>query len=261
MKLKLILMIKEIYFFKFYLEELISLGLLDEDEVKIFPNISNLSDSLYKNIDKMSESNNIYTIPANLSKVYIDERNDAFSELSKIYFHFYPIISKEGFKGNSYINQTYLIAYQIDSDKEILGNELYFNFPRLNGENLKDNIFCPGNHYISPKISKSDFEEYKLINNTYYQENWFVEQDYSFRKMSSAELDLKISFWHMNDISGSTIVKSYIHTMQTYIKRNDKIFIIDIIYYNPQEKIIKNFFDYTVYFTLLYYLNLDCCCF
>ena len=35
--------------------------------------------------------------------------------------------------------------------------------------------------------------------------------------------------------------------MQTYIKRNEKIFIIDIIYYNPQEKIIKNFFDYTVF--------------
>ena len=236
-----------IFFFKFYFEELISLGLLDEDEIKIFPNISDLSDSLYKNVDKMSESNNIYTIPANLSKVYIDERNDAFSELSKIYFHFYPIISIADFKGNSYINQSYLIAYQIDDDKEILGNELYFNFPRLNGENLKDNIFCPGNHFISPKISKTDFGEYKLIDNTYYQENWFVEQDYSFRKISSEEFDLKVSFWHLNDITGSTIVKSYIHTMQTYIKRNDKIFIIDIIYYNPQEKIIKNFFDYTVF--------------
>ena len=236
-----------IFFFKFYFEELISLGLLDEDEIKIFPNISDLSDSLYKSVDKMSESNNIYTIPANLSKVYIDERNDAFSELSKIYFHFYPIISIEDFKGNSYINQSYLIAYQIDDDKDILGNELYFNFPRLNGENLKDNIFCPGNHFISPKISKTDFEEYKLIDNTYYQENWFVEQDYSFRKMSSEEFNLKISFWHMNDITGSTIVKSYIHAMQTYIKRNDKIFIINIIYYNPQEKIIKNFFDYTVF--------------
>ena len=236
-----------IFFFKFYFEELISLGLLDEDEIKIFPNISDLSDSLYKSVDKMSDSNSLYTIPANLSKVYIDERNDAFSELSKIYFHFYPIISIEGIKRNSYINQSYLIAYQIDSDKEIVGNELYFNFPRLNGENLKDNIFCPGNHFISPKITKTDFEEYKLIDNTYYQENWFVEQDYSFRKISSEEFDLKVSFWHMNDISGSSIAKSYIHTMQTYIKRKNKIFIIDIIYYNPQEKIIKNFFDYTVF--------------
>jgi hypothetical protein len=137
-----------IFFFKFYFEELISLGLLDEDDVKIFPNISNISDSLYKIVDKMSESNNIYTIPANLSKEYIDERNDAFSELSKIYFHFYPIMSLEGFKGNSHINQSYLIAYQVDSDKQILGNELYFNFPRLNGEYLKDNIFYPGNHFI-----------------------------------------------------------------------------------------------------------------
>ena len=236
-----------IFFFKFYFEELISLGLLDEDEVKIFPNISDLSDSLYKSVDKMSESNNIYTIPTNLSKVYIDERNDAFSELSKIYFHFYPIMSLEGFKGNSYINQSYLIAYQIDNDNQFLGNELYFNFPRLNGDYLKDNIFSPGNHFISPIISKTELETYKLIDNTYYQENWFVEQDYNFRKMSSEEYDLKIGFWHLNDISGSTIVKSYIHTLQTYIKRKDKKFIINIIYYNPEEKIIKNFFDYTVF--------------
>ena len=236
-----------IFFFKFYFEELISLGLLDEDEVKIFPNISDLSESLYKSVDKMSESNNIYTIPTNLSKVYIDERNDTFSELSKLYFHFYPIMSLEGFKGNSYINQTYLIAYQIDDDNHLLGNELYFNFPRLNREYLKDNIFCPGNHYISPIISKQEIEEYKLIDNLYYQENWFAEQDYNFRKSSSEEHDLKISFWHLNDISASTLAKSYIYTLQTYIKRKGKKFIINIIYYNPQERIIKNFFDYTVF--------------
>ena len=218
-----------IFFFKFYFEELISLGLLDEDEVKIFPNISDLSESLYKSVDKMSESNNIYTIPTNLSKVYIDERNDTFSELSKLYFHFYPIMSLEGFKGNSYINQTYLIAYQIDDDNHLLGNELYFNFPRLNREYLKDNIFCPGNHYISPIISKQEIEEYKLIDNLYYQENWFAEQDYNFRKSSSEEHDLKISFWHLNDISASTLAKSYIYTLQTYIKRKGKKFIINII--------------------------------
>ena len=236
-----------IFFFKFYFEELISLGLLDEDEVKIFPNISDISETLYKSVDKMSESNNIYTIPTNLSKVFIDERNDAFSELSKIYFHFYPIMSLEGFKGDSYINQSYLIAYQIDNYNQILGNELYFNFPRLNGEYLKDNIFCPGNYFISPIISKTDLKEYKLIDNTYHQENWFVEQDYNFRITSSEEYDLKLSFWHLNDISGSSLVKSYIHTLQTYIKRKDKTFIINIIYFNPQESIVKNFFDYTVY--------------
>ena len=234
-------------FFKFYLEELISLGLLDEDEVKIFPNISNLTNASYKFLEEKENNNSIYSIPLNISKKYIDERNDSFSELAKIYFHFYPLLSIQGIMIDSHINQSYLIAYEIDNNSNILGDELYFNFPRLNRENIKDNIFCASSNLKSPKICRQN-QTYELINNSYYEGNFFTIQDYEFRKASSEENNLIINAWHLNDVSKENISKSFIESLQMYFNKNEKKYIINIIYYNPQEKIVKNFFDYTVLF-------------
>ena len=233
-------------FFKFYLEELISLGLLDDDKVKIFPNISNITNTFYKFIEEEENNNSIYSISSNISKKYIDERNDSFSELAKIYFHFYPLLSSEGIMSDSHVNQAYLIAYEIDNNKNILGDELYFNFPRLFKENLKDNIFSAGSNLKSPKICKQK-QTYKL-NNNYYEGNYFTIQDYEFRKASSKENNFEINIWHLNDISKGNISKSSIESMQMYFNEKEKEYIINILYYHPQEKIIKNFFDYTVLF-------------
>ena len=234
-------------FFKFYLEELISLGLLDNDKVKIFPNISNITNTFYKFIEEEENNNSIYSISSNISKQYIDERNDSFSELAKIYFHFYPLLLFGENMIDSHINQTYLIAYEVDNNKNILGDELYFNFPRLNRENLKDNIFSPGSNLKSPKICRQK-QTYELKNNTYYEGNYFTIQDFEFRKASSEENNHEISIWHLNDVSKGNISKSYIESLQMYFNKKEKKYIINIIYYNPQEKIVKNFFDYTVLF-------------
>ena len=233
-------------FFMFYLEELISLGLLDDDKVKIFPNISNITNTFYKFIEEEEKNNSIYSISSNISKKYIDERNDSFSELAKIYFHFYPLLSLEGIMSNSHINQTYLIAYEIDNNKNILGNELYFNFPRLQKENLKDNIFSAGSNLKSPKICQQK-QTYEL-KNTYYEGNYFTIQDYEFRKAASEENNFQINIWHLNDISKGNISKSAIETSQMYFNKKEKEYIINFLYYHPQEKIVKNYFDYTVLF-------------
>ena len=234
-------------FFKFYLEELISLGLLDDDKVKIFPNISNITSTAYKFLEENENNNSIYSISSNISKQYIDERNDSFSELAKIYFHFFPLLSLDDIKSDSHINQTYLIAYEVDNDKNIVGNEFYFNFPRLIRENLNDNIFSPGSNLKSPKICKEK-QTYELKNNTYYEGNFFTIQDYEFRKASSEDNNNEISIWHLNDISKGNISKSFIESFQMYFNKKEKNYIINIIYYNPQEKIVKNYFDYTVLF-------------
>ena len=234
-------------FFKFYLEELISLGLLDEDEVKIFPNISNFTNESYKFIEEKENNNSIYSISSNISKKYIDERNDSFSELAKIYYHFYPLLSIEGIMSDSHINQTYLIAYEVDNNSNILGEELYFNFPRLNRENLKDNIFSAGSNLKSPKICRQK-QTYDLIDNSYYEGNFFTFQDYKFRNASSEENDHEINVWHLNDISKGNISKSFIESLQMFFNKKNKKYIINVIYFNPQESIVKNFFDYTVLF-------------
>jgi hypothetical protein len=120
------------------LEELISLGLLDGD--KIFPNVSNITGTFFSFLDIVFENdtaNTNFSIPGNLSKIYIDERNDSLSELAKVYYYFYPILSLEAYSLENYINQTYLLAYQLnDHNNDIYGEPFYMNFPRPNDDFL-----------------------------------------------------------------------------------------------------------------------------
>ena len=71
-----------------------------------------------------------------------------------------------------------------------------------------------------------------------------------FRKSSSEENNFEISIWHLNDISKGNLSKSSIESLQMYFnkKEKEKEYIINILYYHPQEKIVKNYFDYTVFF-------------
>ena len=234
-------------FFKIYFDELISLGLIDEDNVKIFPNISNLSENYYELALNLDGKSTLYDISSNLSKKYIDERNDSFSELMKVYYHFYYLISFEAFTIGTYINQTYFLAYQIDDNNKILGDEAYFNFPRVNDENLKNKIFSPGNDLISPKINNSKVEHTKLLNNSFYSENWFIKQDYDFRIIASDLFDMKMSFLHYNYNLYGTLKKSNIVSLQNIVNRKGKKYMINIIYYISQKTIRKDSFEYSIF--------------
>ena len=102
--------IGNIIFFKLYLDELISLGLLNGE--KIFPNVSNISEDFFYYADLAllnDRGNSIFSIPSRLTKEYIDNRDDCFSELAKVYYNFYPLISYEAYSAQTYINQTFLI--------------------------------------------------------------------------------------------------------------------------------------------------------
>ena len=98
-----------ILFFKLYFDELNSLGLLNGE--KIFPNISNLTDVLFKDVDRVIKEeggDTFFSIPSNLSKKFIDDREDGLSELGKIYFYYYPLISYEAYFLKTSINQSFL---------------------------------------------------------------------------------------------------------------------------------------------------------
>ena len=242
--------IGNILFFKIYFEELVSLGLLDENDLKIFPNISNLTEKSDDNddfIQKMDNLDSIFSIPSNSSKKYIDERNDSLSELAKIYFHFYPIISYEACSSGTYINQTYLIAYEIGENNSIQGSEMYFNFPRLNDDYSKDICFSPSNNFISPKISSNGNHELELIDDSFYYDNWFINSDYSFRKQASETYNLRLGFLHLNYHNRKSIDKSTILSTQNFVKGKEKKFIINIIYYISQKNIIQDHFDYSLF--------------
>ena len=251
--------ISNIIFFKLYLDELISLGLLNGE--KIYPNISNMTENYFYYADEAlinDGGNSIFSIPSILSEEYIDNRNDCFSELAKVYYSFYPLISYEAYSVQTYINQTFLIAYKIDDNKNIIGKELYFNFPRLNDNFLNNNNFHPYNNFISPKINISKYENSTLINDSFYFENWFIKEDYNFRSLASDTFDLSLDYLHLNFNHEGKINKTTILIMQTFYKNNNnEKFIINIIYFINQKNLSISSFDHSVFTINNFTNNLD----
>ena len=236
-------------FFKVYFDELISIGLLDEE--KIFPNVSNVTGNFLSYIDTLYShlrSNTNFTISSNLSQKYIDGRNDSLSELAKVYYNFYPLISFEAFSINTFINQTFLIAYQMNDDNNnISGTPMYFNFPISNGDSLENSNFFPYNNFIAPKISLGKSEHTNLLNDSFYYENWFEKQDYDFREFSKY-YEMTLNFLHLNVNHEGRLNKTSVVTIQNFYKNNKgKRFIINIIFYINQKKLIIDSFDHSVF--------------
>ena len=241
--------IGNILFFKLYYGELISLGLLDGEN--IFPNISDVTENFYQFVDRAFEidkSSSSFFIPSNLSKKYIDEREDSLSELVKIYYYFYPLLSFEAYSIQTYVNQTFLIAYKVQNDSnDIRGKEMYFNFPRINDDFLENNNFHAYNNFISPKINSS-LSQFSNINNSYQFENWFIKQDSIFRKYSNELYDINLNFHHLNTNHEGIINKTNVISMQTYYKnKKGEKFIINIIYFIWQKKLEIGSFDHSVF--------------
>ena len=242
--------ISNIMFFKLYFGELISLGLLEGE--KIFPNVSIISEKFFEQIDlvlTLEGGNNLFSIPSEFAEKYIDNREDSLSELAKIYYYFYPLLSFEAYSLQTYINQTYLIAYKLENDNlNISGNEMYFNFPRIINDLFESNNFHAYNDFISPKINQSSSEHSELINGSYYFENWFINQDYDYRTKASENFDININFFHLNNNIERGLSKINIITMQTFFKNlKNESFIINVIYFINQKKLEVSSFDHSVF--------------
>ncbi len=245
------------YFFRIYFKELISMGLLNETS-KIYPNISDYSETLYEslneyqNIIKMSSD---YSIPQNYSKIYIDNRKDGFSEIAKLYYHLFPTISFELYNRELYVNQSFLIMYEFDNSTYNVKNDyLYFSFPRYSYEGAdKLSNFYQDNSHISPTISlKNNVTHGKKENDTFYNENWFVKQDYDFRVLSSKQISNKISIFHLNYNYFGKLNKTNIISIQNYETFNNKNYIINYIFFINQNSLKQESFDYS---TFLIYNN------
>ena len=234
--------ISNLVFFKIYFDELNTYGLFNEEKEKIFPNISFFSEDLYKSLEL---SNTIFSIPKNMSEQYIDAREDSFSELYKIYYHFLPLISTEAISAKTYINQTFLILYDVNEAKEIESTVIFFNFPRITEDFVQNNNnFYPYNNLIAPRISgcqeyeASKKEKKENNENKIYDTNWFFHFDCQFRKDPMANFYL--NFFHLNENNKGSINKTNIATMQTQIKNNkNKTFIISIIFFLHQKNLAK----------------------
>ena len=193
-------------FFRIYFEELNSYGLLDDDEEKIFPNISEQSESMYSLLQK---SNINYSIPSDLAQKYIDGRNGKTSELGKLYYYFFPLIASEANSANNTISQSFFISYEVDESNEIKGNELYFNFPRISDDFIQNNNFFPYNNLIAPRVlNNSIYNSSK--EESFVNDNWFIHADYSFRNNNYSQIDVKCL--HLNENNRGSINKTNIQT-------------------------------------------------
>ena len=245
--------LENIMFFQIYFREMISMGLLSEENIKIFPNISNKSEILYKSLDEFQDKNqmnNIYTLLKNESLNYIDNREDNLSELGKLYYYFLPIMTYEAFFKKTYINQTFFIAYEFDNKtKNIIGDEFYFAFPRLKSEMFNSSNFFPTNALISPKINKNESknDEEFFLNNNYYKENWFTYQDYSFREQANEVNFSKLSFSNLDYNYYGKLNQSNIVTIQDFIEINGKFYIFNFIYYINKKIFKDEYLDLSIF--------------
>jgi len=240
---------EEQLFFEVYFQELSSSGFLDYPNNTIFPNISKKSESLYLNIslhDKMNSSEK-YTIPSIYALNNIDKRKyDPIGEFAKLYYYMIPIITYGIFKMNNYIISGFFIGYEFDkNNKNIKNNELFLEFPK-NPDNFNGvNNFVPSNSMINPMVSKDLFKHTELIMNSYYKENWFMEQDSKFRESVNLTEDSysEISLGHLNNEYNGYINKSLIISSKHNINRKSKNYIFNIVLFFRQSE--SNEVDYS----------------
>ena len=223
-------------FFEIYYKEMISLGLLDNPNNKIIPNISTNSSGLYLIFDDIANdlgNGEIFTMPEEFAKDYIDDRNyDSLGELAKLYYYMIPIVEGREFRRNT-INRTFFVAYEFDENKTIKNSELFFKFPRNKYSFENETNFTPKADILNPLVNVSKIDDINITNNIYSTDNWFTKQDLDFRDLInlSEEGYSKTSFSHLNNEYNGYIYKSAIMSLQQYIKRNNSYYIINIIFF------------------------------
>ena len=239
-------------FFDVYYKELATIGVLDNPNIISFPNISDKSETLYLIFDenaKLLNNQDIFTIPKEKAKKYIDDRKeDSLGEFAKIYYYMIPIIGNGAFRMNVFINQTFFIAYEFDKNRKINNNDLYFKFPRKNESFYENENFSPSGDQLNPSIEEYSVKS-KYLNNYYYNENWFIKQDKLFREKVDLSNDqyLELSFSHLNYEHNGNINKSLIISSQQYIKRNEKYYIINIVFFLHQNVLNNKRVEYSTF--------------
>ena len=231
--------ISNVAFFKIYFEEMNKYGLLNNDSEKIFSNISDLDENIYKSLE--FDNNTIYSIPKNMSYKYIDSRNDPLSEVAKLYYHLYPLIATEEYLTNSPINQSYLIAYEVYNHSNIVGDELYFNFPKITDDFIQNSNFFPYNNLISPRVEK--INRFEIENETEFNKNWFIFF-YSYYRLKDP-YDLVINYFHLNENNKGHINKTNVVIMESYFFNNEnKKYVINVVlFFNQKKSSLKQFED------------------
>ena len=235
-------------FFEVYYKEMASIGLLNNSNKGILPNISISSDTMYLQIQ--TDSKDEFTIQKEIAYENVDNRNDPIREFAKLYYYMMPIITYGSFMTKVFINQSFFIAYEFDKgSRNIINNELFFMLPRSKDSFNQNDNFTPNNYLLNPLVNRTHFDHSPLINNSYYEENWFMKQDTLFRESitTTKERYSQISLAHLNNEYNGNINKSLIISSQQYIQSNNKHYIINIIFFLCQGFSQKEVNEYSTF--------------
>jgi len=243
-------------FFQVYFKELSSVGFLNNNKnenKKFIHTFEEYKDSvsLFSSLNRYKEVDVNFTVDMENVKTKIDGRNyDNLGELAKIYYYMFPFIWYETVLMNSIINQSFFLAYEYEKEnKNILNDYLFFRYPKnSDGFKINDN-FIPCNYILNPLVSEENFEHAYYCDTTdyYCYINWFKYQDYQFRKSINTEQKLytKISLSHLNIEHEGGINKTFITYSQQYLKNENKLYIINIIFYMNQINLQEGDNDYS----------------
>ena len=194
-----------------------------------------------------------------MSQKHIDARNDSLSELAKLYYYFYPLIATQSNSADTFINQTFLISYEVNDNLDIEGQPLYFNYPRITDDFIQNNNFYPYNNLISPRIADYTYcklnEESNNVTNKVINDNWFIYFDCQFRMQK--DYDFLMNNLHLNENNRGSINKTNVVLMHTYLNNNEnKRYIIDIIFFIAQKVLDNDPFQDSVFLVTNFSTNL-----
>ena len=234
------------FFFQVYFKELTNCGFLNtyNSNKKFFQTFYGDENiiSLFSSLNNYQGILNNFTLDENEVKSNLDERNaDQLGELAKIYYYMLPLIYQESLIINSLINQSFFVAYEFEQEsKTIINAHLFLRFPKNNDGFIVNNNFVPSNYLLNPLIAYysgyDHLEVYGEFIGHYSMENWFMYEDNQFRSKikSDDELLTKISFAHQNLESDGDINKALISYSQQYIKKDNRHYIINILFFYNQ---------------------------
>ena len=149
----------------------------------------------------------------------------------------FPYIWYESLYTNSFINQSFFLAYEIYFYCDLMGSDLlFFRYPKINEGFANDN-FIYGNHLLNPSVEYLYFGHLGKRHDYYFSDNWFSSLDYVFKcliNFDDEDFLVKNTFAHMNYENDGNINKTFIKSSHEYLKigggmYGDRYFVISII--------------------------------
>ena len=242
-------------FFHVYFKELSMGGFInDELEYQFLPKLTEDDFQLFSELNFYKGIDANFTLnPDNARKKFEEKYYNILGEFGKLYYYMFPYMWYESLYTNSFINQSFFLAYEIYFYCDLMGSDLlFFRYPKINEGFANDN-FIYGNHLLNPSVEYLYFGHLGKRHDYYFSDNWFSSLDYVFKcliNFDDEDFLVKNTFAHMNYENDGNINKTFIKSSHEYLKigggmYGDRYFVISIIHFLNQSDLKEGDIDYT----------------